>query len=94
MKEADNTGNKSPEFAAQAFMSKSFIDSLNYRYSMPIFTVKLVDSGGFVIMAIEMNDAIRIVDNDSNTIGLEQKSNTECSRDSYQTISGWELAWR
>jgi hypothetical protein len=72
----------------------SFARSLEYGFGGPIFTAKLLDRAGFEILSIGMKESIRVVDNDSKALGLQQKSNIDCSRKKYQDISRWEIVWR
>jgi hypothetical protein len=86
--------NKPSDFIDKAIASRSFARSLGYVFGRPTFTAKLVDKAGFEILSIEMIDTLRIVDETNKATSLQQKSSIECSRQKYQDIASWEIAWR
>lgn len=74
--------------------SRMFTNNMNTTYFRPKFTVQLNDKAGFKLFDIEMEDIIKIVDNDNKPVKLEQRSSITCSRDMYKSISTWDVVWR
>jgi hypothetical protein len=72
------------------------LDSSNrYRFSnVAEYTIQFLDSDGFIVDEIELNNLIRSVDKDGNTIGYSVNESEFMDVSEYSKFSDWNFTYR